>query len=56
MSKLFEFVHDELKKYPHTMVVDFDFDNMSLKSWYVDRNLQMFDEELGFYINNFRVD
>lgn len=56
MSKLFEFVHDELKKYPHTMVVDFDFDNMSLKSWYVDRNLQIADEELGFYINNFRVD
>jgi hypothetical protein len=56
MSGLFEFVQSELKKYPHTMSINYDFNTMSMKSWFVDRNLQIADEELGFYINNFRVD
>jgi len=56
MSGLFEFVQTELKKYPHTMTINYDFNTMSIKSWFVDRNLQIADEELGFYINNFRID
>lgn len=56
MSGLFEFVQSELRKYPHTMSINYDFTTMSIKSWFVDRNLQIADEELGFYINNFRLD
>ena len=54
MSDLYEFIELEFKKFPHSMSVDYNLAmNYSLKSWFVDKDLMIMDEELGFYITDF---
>ena len=51
MTDLFDFVNKEFKKYPHSMTVEYQ--DGYIKSWFVDRDKMIADEELGFVVSKF---